>query len=452
MGAGSAPRFGTDGVRGVAYTELSTEFVRTLGRAVARVIGSPVVLVGRDTRASSPELAAAVGQGLALEGVRAVSVGVLPTPALAWLAASEGAAAVMVTASHNPYTDNGVKVFAAGGTKLTDGTESAIESELERLGVGASDGVRSSAALAETAVELPGAVERYAQHFVDLFGVHALEGMHLVVDCAHGAMSQVAPDVLRRLGARLTVIGAEPDGTNINAGCGATHPGRLLETVRSLGADAGLAFDGDGDRVIAATARTGIIDGDRILAVIAPWLRETGSLAGDALAVTVMSNLGLRRAMDEAGIRVVETAVGDRYVLEALEREQLCLGGEQSGHIILRHLATTGDGLLAGIVLLTAARSRNRSLDEVAGAAMSSFPQVLVNVRIDRPDPSVVAGIAPEIAAVASELGDSGRVLVRPSGTEPVVRVMVEAADSATAERSAQRLADAIARRLSGQS
>ena len=450
MGAGSAPRFGTDGVRGVAYAELNTDFVRLLGRAVARVVEAPVFLVGRDTRVSSPDLADAVAEGLAMEGPRVVSVGMLPTPALAWLAAADGVAAVMVTASHNPYTDNGVKVFAAGGTKLSDGTEAEIERELERL---RSDAASDASRRDERSVSIdrnPDAVERYAQHLVGSFGAGSLDGMRLVVDCANGAMSEVAPEVLRRLGAQVTVLSAEPDGTNINAGCGATHPDTLLAAVRSLGAYAGLAFDGDGDRVIAATPRTGIIDGDRILAVIAPWMRDTGVLTGDAMAVTVMSNLGLRRAMDRAGIRIVETAVGDRYVLEALDREHLSLGGEQSGHIILRHLATTGDGLRAGIVLLTAARARGRILDDVAGAAMSSFPQVLVNVRIDRPDPSVVAGIAHEIADVERELGDSGRVLVRPSGTEPVVRVMVEAADVALAERSAARLAGAITERIGG--
>ncbi len=453
MGAGNPPRFGTDGVRGAAYTELTTDFVTLLGRAVARVLRPPTVYVGQDTRASSPDFAAAVCRGLAEEGVTVRSVGIVPTPALAWLAAADGVGAVMITASHNPYGDNGVKVFAVGGTKLTDAVEAGIEGELGLL-IAARDGHASGteplsqSSYRGSVAEAPHEIDRYVTHLVDSFGAGSLDGVHVVVDCANGAMSDVAPLVLGRLGARLTVLASSPDGTNINDRCGATHPEVMLDTVRSVGAHAGLAFDGDGDRVIAAAPNTGLIDGDHLLAVMAPMLRESGSLRGDAVVVTVMSNLGFRRAMSAQGIRVVETPVGDRYVLEAIEREGLVLGGEQSGHIIVRDRSTTGDGLLAGVLLLERAQATGRTLDDVASGAMTTYPQVLVNVRTARRDPRVAELVADEITAVERELAGAGRVLVRPSGTEPVVRVMVEAIDPAMAQQCADRLAAVIADRL----
>ncbi|CAB5022586.1 unannotated protein [freshwater metagenome] len=271
--------------------------------------------------------------------------------------------------------------------------------------------------------------------------------MRVVVDCANGAMSNVAPEVLRRLGADVTVLHATPTGTNINDGCGATHPEVVVDGVRTHHADAGLAFDGDGDRVMGATA-AGVIDGDRLMAVVAPSMQSRGALRGNRIAVTVMSNLGLRIALREAGVGIVETAVGDRYVLEALERDDLVLGGEQSGHIILRDRATTGDGLLAGLVLLETAQRAGRSLAELATAAMTSYPQVLVNVRTARRDPAVASLVADEIARTEATLAGNGRVLVRPSGTEPLVRVMVEAATADLARHEAERLAAVIAERL----
>ncbi|MSV82411.1 MAG: phosphoglucosamine mutase, partial [Actinobacteria bacterium] len=290
-------------------------------------------------------------------------------------------------------------------------------------------------------------VHQYADHLVAAFPTGMLAEMRVVVDCANGAMSNVAPEVLRRLGADVTVLHATPTGTNINDGCGATHPEVVVDGVRTHHADAGLAFDGDGDRVMGATA-AGVIDGDRLMAVVAPSMQSRGALRGNRIAVTVMSNLGLRIALREAGVGIVETAVGDRYVLEALERDDLVLGGEQSGHIILRDRATTGDGLLAGLVLLETAQRAGRSLAELATAAMTSYPQVLVNVRTARRDPAVASLVADEIARTEATLAGNGRVLVRPSGTEPLVRVMVEAATADLARHEAERLAAVIAERL----
>jgi phosphoglucosamine mutase len=347
----------------------------------------------------------------------------------------------MVTASHNPHSDNGVKVFAAGGRKLADDVERAIEAQLHELHE------RPVSALQGTINADEHATGRYVDHLVSAFPASMLSGMRIVLDCANGAMSNVAPEVLRRLGAETIVLNADPIGTNINDGCGATHPDVVLAAVRSHGANAGLAFDGDGDRVMAATAG-GVIDGDRLIAIVAPALKRAGALRNGAIAVTVMSNLGLRLAMQEAGVRIVETAVGDRYVLEALERDGLVLGGEQSGHIILRDRATTGDGLLAGLVLLQTAQDSGTTLEQLANAAMTSFPQVLVNVRTARRDAAVAELVADEIRATETALGGRGRVLVRPSGTEPLVRVMVEAATEDQARHEAERLAAVIAQRL----
>lgn len=445
MGAGNQPRFGTDGVRGVAGTELTAEFVRLLGRASARVLGSSTILVGRDPRPSSPAFADAFAVGAASEGVDVVVVGMLPTPALAWLAHERGVAAAMITASHNPHTDNGVKVFAIGGHKLSGDVEQAIEAQLAALG--AEDAPVDSSASAGTISVEDDAVQQYADNLVASFPADLLAGTRVVVDCANGAMSNVAPDVLRRLGADVTVMHAAPTGTNINDGCGATHADVVLAAARDRGADVGLAFDGDGDRVMGATT-SGVIDGDRLMAIVAPSMQARGTLRGNAIAVTVMSNLGLRIAMRRAGVNIVETAVGDRYVLEALERDGLVLGGEQSGHIILRDRATTGDGLLAGLVLLETARLAGRSVEDLAVSAMTSYPQVLVNVRTARRDPAVASLVSDEIARTEATLGGNGRVLVRPSGTEPLVRVMVEAATAELARAEAERLATVIAERL----
>ncbi len=434
-------RFGTDGVRGVANAELTPSFVLDLGRSAARVLGADRVIVGRDTRRSGPLLEAALAAGLAAEGVDVVLGGMLPTPAIAYLAAHDGCAAAAITASHNPFVDNGVKVFAVGGRKLADEIERRIEAELSALTapqpVGAEVGSITSAT---------DAAARYIDHIVSLFEPDGFRATSLVVDCANGAMSEVAPAALARLGARPTVIHAAPDGLNINAGCGATSPAALAAAVVASGAEMGLAFDGDGDRLIAVDHTGRVVDGDQIIALLAVELRDQGRLAADTVVVTVMSNLGFHRAMAVAGIEVVTTAVGDRYVLEALERDGLSLGGEQSGHLIVRDLATTGDGLLAGLLLIDLVHRRGRPLAELAAEAMTVYPQLLVNIEVAERHPDIAAGIATEIAAVEAELGAEGRVLVRASGTEPLVRVMVEALDPDMARSAVDRLVAAVHR------
>jgi phosphoglucosamine mutase len=431
-------KFGTDGLRGVAGTELTAELALALGRAAARILGGPRFVVGRDTRESGPWLEAAFAAGVAAEGIDVELLGVLPTPGVAWLAAEAGVPAAMISASHNPFHDNGIKLFDAGGRKLSDEVEARLEADLlassspiepiGRIRHGEDDGR-----------------ERYVGHLVGSVDTRGL-GLSVVIDCANGASSVTAADALRRLGCDVDVLHASPDGRNINDGCGSTHPEGLQARVVELGADIGLAFDGDADRVLAVDHTGRIIDGDHLIAMFAIDLAARGRLAASAVVVTVMTNLGFRIAMRERGIRVVETKVGDRYVLEAMEREQLALGGEQSGHIIFRELASTGDGVLTGIQLLDLVHRSDRPLAELADEAMTSLPQVLRNVRVERRGLDVSAAIADEIASVTSELGDHGRVLIRPSGTEPLVRVMVEAPTAELADDAAARLVAAVER------
>jgi phosphoglucosamine mutase len=431
-------KFGTDGLRGVAGTELTAELALALGRAAARILGGPRFVVGRDTRESGPWLEAAFAAGVAAEGIDVELLGVLPTPGVAWLAAEAGVPAAMISASHNPFHDNGIKLFGAGGRKLSDEVEARLEADLlassspiepiGRIRHGEDDGR-----------------ERYVGHLVGSVDTRGL-GLSVVIDCANGASSVTAADALRRLGCDVDVLHASPDGRNINDGCGSTHPEGLQARVVELGADLGLAFDGDADRVLAVDHTGRIIDGDHLIAMFAIDLAARGRLAASAVVVTVMTNLGFRIAMRERGIRVVETKVGDRYVLEAMESEQLALGGEQSGHIIFRELASTGDGVLTGIQLLDLVHRSDRPLAELADEAMTSLPQVLRNVRVERRGLDVSAAIADEIASVTSELGDHGRVLIRPSGTEPLVRVMVEAPTAELADDAAARLVAAVER------
>jgi len=440
-------RFGTDGVRGVAITELTPAYVEALGVAAAQVLGAGTWLIGRDTRVSGPELEAALVRGLRRAGAHVELCGEVPTPALASCSAARHAPAAMITASHNPYSDNGVKIFAAGGLKLNDDLESQIEAVLERTleHMGESTGITVATSLLRGDVAvLDGAVRTYVDHLVGLFPERALAGMRVVLDCANGAMSVAAPRALRGLGAEVTVIHAEPNGTNINDHCGATHPASLSEAVVAVGADAGLAFDGDGDRVISVDQRGSVIDGDRMIALGALQLLSEGLLTGDTVVVTVMSNLGFHRAMAAAGIEVIATAVGDRYVLEALDDGNYALGGEQSGHVIYRHLATTGDGLLAGLRLLQHVQRSGQSLADLAAAVMTTYPQVLVNVRVDHRHPNIADELAAEVRVAEAELGGDGRVLLRASGTEPLVRVMVEAATNDVAQRLADQLADIV--------
>ena len=438
-------RFGTDGIRGVANADLGVELVLALGRAAARVLPAGCFVVGRDTRRSGPLLQSALSVGLASEGADVVDVGVLPTPAVAWVSAERGLPAAVVSASHNLFADNGVKLFAPGGCKLSDATEESIEAELEQILSGSGHAARPTGRAVGELCADPEAAESYVEHLVSLAGRADLSGLHVVVDCANGAASTVAPAVLRRLGARVDAVSDRPDGTNINAGCGSTHPEALAAEVRARGADVGLALDGDADRLVAVDHHGELVTGDELLAMFALDLAARGELAGDAVVVTVMSNLGLRLAMEAHGVAVRETPVGDRYVLEALEAGGLALGGEQSGHIVFRRLSTTGDGTLTGVLLLELLARAGRQLAELARGSMQRLPQVLQSVSVERPTAVVESDpVRKELDAVRLALGESGRVVLRASGTEPVVRVMVEATDQKTAVESAERLVQTV--------
>ena len=441
-------RFGTDGVRGVANVDLTPELVVALGRAAARVLGAERFVIGRDPRVSGPMLEAALAAGLASEGAVVERIGVIPTPGVAWAAAGEGIAGAMISASHNPARDNGIKLFAPGGRKLVDEVEERLEAELDRLL--SRDGRHADAGDAVgRIVERTDVRDAWCASLVDTLSGRPLDGLHVVIDCAHGAASPVAASVLSSLGAMVDVLHAEPDGLNINDQSGSTHPAALQRRVVETGAAVGLAFDGDADRVLAVDGEGRLVDGDHLIAMCATDMRDRGVLAHDTVVVTVMTNLGFRLSMAERGIEVVETAVGDRYVLEAMEDGGFALGGEQSGHVIFRDLATTGDGLLTGLQLLDLVQRSGRPLAELASEAMTQLPQVLRNVRTAArsTDPVGELGeLASEVAAVEAELGERGRVLIRPSGTEPVVRVMVEAPTAEAADAAASRLVAALER------
>lgn len=447
--------FGTDGVRGLANRELTADLALGLAQAAAAVLTQgrhadelraagrrPTAVVARDPRVSGEFLTAAVSAGLASSGVDVLDAGVIPTPATAFLIDSIGADfGVMISASHNPAPDNGIKFFSFGGTKLPDEVEDRIESYLGKQKLApVGGGVGRIRRFSD-------AEDRYVVHLLGTLP-NRLDGIHVVLDCAHGAAAGVSPETFRDAGAKVTVIGADPDGMNINDGVGSTHLEQLSVAVREHGADVGIAHDGDADRCLAVDADGNVVDGDMIMAILAVAMHERGALTDDTLVVTVMSNLGLRRAMAERGIRVVETKVGDRYVLEALSAEGLALGGEQSGHVIMTEFATTGDGVLTGLHLVAEMARTGKSLAELA-SVMTVYPQVLVNVRgVDHHALGDDEVIAATVAAVESELGDSGRVLLRPSGTEPMVRVMVEAAEQDAAEQHAERLAAVVRERL----
>jgi phosphoglucosamine mutase len=431
--------FGTDGVRGVANTELTPELALSLGRAAALVLGpTGRIVVGRDTRRSGPLLEAAFVAGLTSAGVDAVLLGVVPTPAVAWVSATEGIPGAVISASHNPYGDNGIKLFAPGGRKLSDEVEAAVETALAD-----GRGPRPTGAGIGVPVDGHGLVDRWVESVGATLEGRRLDGIRIVVDCANGAASPVAASLLQGLGADVHVLNDRPDGTNINDHCGATHPEALAAAVPELAADLGLALDGDADRCIAVDSSGEVVDGDQILAVLALDRRRRHALPDDTVVVTVMTNLGFRQAMAAQGVHVVDTAVGDRYVLEAMESGGFALGGEQSGHVIQRDLATTGDGLLTGVHLADVVARSGAPLRDLA-AVMTRLPQVLVNVRLAERRPDLLAAVAAEVAAAEAELGDHGRVLLRPSGTEPVVRVMVEAATEAHAAEVAARLASAV--------
>ena len=437
------PRFGTDGWRGRAYDELTIDFVRLLGDVAASVLGGDTFLIGRDTRASGPDLERAFAEGLARHGVRIKSMYVVPTPAVAWLSAADRVAAAMISASHNPYTDNGIKLFAPGGLKLSDITQVRIQDELDR---------RAAALTAANVLPTEGAaitdsrgeLVRYCDALVESLEGRNLHPLRVVIDCANGSNSDVAPAVLAAVGAAVEVIHNAPNGRNINDHCGSTYPGDLQRAVVAHQADVGLAFDGDADRVLAVDHQGQLVDGDQIIAICAIDRHERGVLARNSVAVTVMSNLGFRLAMQARGIDVIETPVGDRNVLEALEREGATFGGEQSGHIIFSDLATTGDGLLTALQLLDVVCRSGRRLADLAADSMTRLPQVLRNVRVPRPVADLDARLRPTVARVEAELAGQGRVLIRASGTEALVRVMVEAPSEAAAAALAQELTEAV--------
>jgi phosphoglucosamine mutase len=428
--------FGTDGVRGRANADLTPELALSVARA------GPGGVVGRDPRASGEMLEAAVIAGLTSAGAEVLRAGVLPTPAIAQLTgATDADLGVMISASHNPMPDNGIKLFSRGGHKLPD----AVEAAIERRVTGAK-GVdhRPTGARIGRVRDLDGAGELYAAHVLSALR-EPLRGLRVVVDCAHGAASWAAPEVYRRAGAQVHVIGGEPDGWNINDGIGSTHLGPLTEAVARFGADIGIAHDGDADRCLAVSAAGEVVDGDAILAICALALHEDGKLTDDTVVATVMSNLGFHHTMRRAGIAVQTTAVGDRYVLEALRARGLSLGGEQSGHLVFLDWATTGDGLLTGLALMSRMSATGASLAELA-SVVHRLPQTLVNVPVaDRLAVAASDDVARAVNEVEDELGDAGRVLLRPSGTEQLVRVMVEAPTQDQADAVAARLAEVVA-------
>ena len=437
--------FGTDGVRGVANRELTAELGLALGAAAARRLAAPpgsghrFAVVGRDPRASGEMLEAAVIAGLTSEGVDALRIGVLPTPAVAHLTAAYGAdLGVMISASHNPMPDNGIKIFGPGGHKLDDDVEDRIE---ELLAEG--PGLRPAGAEIGRVRAAPDALDRYLRHMLGAVPTR-LDGLTVVVDCANGAASEAAPRAYAAAGARVVAISAEPDGLNINAGCGSTHLDHLRAAVLTAGADLGLAHDGDADRCLAVDADGRVVDGDAIMTVLALAMREAGELVSDTLVTTVMSNLGLHLAMRNAGIAVRTTAVGDRYVLEEIRAGGFTLGGEQSGHIVMPAFGTTGDGILTGLRLMARMAETGAPLAALA-EPMQSVPQVLINVEVsDKVGVAEARAVQTAVAEAEAELGDNGRILLRPSGTEQIVRVMVEAADEDTARQVAQRVARSV--------
>ena len=440
----AAIRFGTDGVRGRAFTELTESDAFRIGLAAAQVFGPGDAVVGRDTRESGPALVEAVAAGLVAGGSRPFDLGVAPTPAVAYVAGVRSCVGVMVSASHNPWYDNGIKLFSSEGSKLSDEQQAAVEAQLNVDPEHAwSAGPRTSAA--GSPVSIQSDVGRWVRAIADSIDSD-LAGLRVVIDCANGAASHVAGPALADLGAEVTTLFAVPDGRNINEKCGSTHPEALAKAVLDQGADLGLALDGDADRLLAVDHRGEVVDGDHLMAMLALDMNQRGVLAGSRLVVTVMSNLGLQRAMEAAGIGVEVTPVGDRHVLMAMERLSANLGGEQSGHVIFTDLGGTGDGLLTGMQVMGLIHRRRQSLAELAAAAMTRFPQVLQNVTVGAPITDLSRRLAADIAKANEYLGTNGRVLVRPSGTEPVVRVMVEAGDEDTATRVCDELCEAVKR------
>jgi phosphoglucosamine mutase len=446
--------FGTDGVRGLANRDLTADLALDLAGAAAHVLGElgelhvgrpgarPRAVVGRDPRASGEFLEAATVAGLASAGLDVLVLGVLPTPAVAHLTAELGVdLGVMISASHNPMPDNGIKFFARGGHKLADAVEEQIEARLNegwQRPIGADVG---------RVVQYDDALGDYVEHLLSCTP-NRLNGLRVVVDTGNGAAAGASPRALRRMGAEVLAIHSSPDGYNINEGCGSTHMADLRAAVVEHGYDVGIAHDGDADRCLAVDAQGNVVDGDEIMAILALAMRDQGKLAEDTVVATVMSNLGFKLAMRDAGITMVETAVGDRYVLEAMRAHNYTLGGEQSGHVVLLDYGTTGDGTLTALHLLARMADTHTPLSELA-AVMTKLPQVLINVRdVDRAAVGTAPGLAAAVSAAEARLGDTGRVLLRPSGTEPLVRVMVEAPTDTEARSVAEELARAVAREI----
>jgi len=441
--------FGTDGVRGLANGLLTAELATNLGVAAAQVLGErgefashktdrPFAIVGRDPRASGEFLQSAISAGLASAGVDVIDVGILPTPAVAFLTDLTGAdLGVMLSASHNAMPDNGIKFFARGGIKLDDAIEDAIEAHLEivsELPIGAGVGrIRSDHDL----------VEKYLHHLNSSIST-SLEGLTVVIDGANGSASLVGPEALRRAGAQVISIHCEPDGLNINENCGSTHMGDLFAAVVKHSADLGIAHDGDADRCLAVDAEGNFVDGDQILAILASGRKARGALAGNTVVATVMSNLGFNIAMKELGIEVIAAAVGDRYVLEEMRAGGFTIGGEQSGHVVLSEFATTGDGILTALHLMSEMKQTGQSMAELAGI-VDRLPQVLINVPNVDKGSILKAAVLDVVSKLNQELGDTGRILLRPSGTEPLIRVMVEAATAEQAQAVANELAEVVA-------
>ncbi|WP_125099100.1 phosphoglucosamine mutase [Leucobacter chromiireducens] len=443
--------FGTDGVRGLAGVDVTAELALNLADAAALVLGRSarsesrraIAVVARDPRVSGEFISAAVAAGLASAGVDVLDAGVIPTPAAAYLVADTGADfGVMVSASHNPAPDNGIKFFAAGGRKLADDIEDEIEAALERPSIAVTG--REVGRIQRFA----DAEDRYLVHLLGTLEGVTLDGLHVVLDCAHGAAAGISPDVFSDAGAKVTVIGNDPDGFNINDGVGSTHLEPLIAAVTEHGADLGIAHDGDADRCLAVDADGNVVDGDRIMAILALSMSARGKLEQNTLVATVMSNLGLKLAMADNGIDVVETGVGDRYVLEAINANGYSLGGEQSGHVIMSDHATTGDGILTGLHIAAELKRTGKTLAELA-TCMRVYPQVLVNVRgVDRAGVAGDTVLQQAVHQAELALGGQGRVLLRPSGTEPVVRVMVEAQHEDQAQKLADDLAAIVKERL----
>ena len=427
--------FGTDGVRGRAGSELTEEMVKTLGLSAAPYLGSDQVVIGRDTRESSLSFEKALAEGFKAGGVEPLLLGVAPTPAVAHLAAIREVSGAMVSASHNPWWDNGIKLFSSRGYKLDDATQLQIETSWRK-------NLSTSVPKTESFTSI--SLDPWTNSVLESTTHLIFDGIKMVLDCANGAMSEFAPEVMHNLGAEVVVIHDNPDGKNINQECGATHLTSLQKAVADNSAEVGFAFDGDGDRVIAVSSEGQILDGDHLLALISVDRFEDGKLTDDTVAITVMANLGLRRVLSARGIETFETPVGDRHVLEALESNNWDVGGEQSGHIVISEFATTGDGLLTAVQALTAAQKREREIGIWAAELVQKSPQVLVNLPVTKSGADLVEQTSDLVEEMKQELGENGRIVVRPSGTEPLVRIMVEALDEPTAQQIANSLEASI--------